>query len=180
MSKPGTYALGPENGKLLVRTGKRGAAARAGHDLVIDVTSWKATVQLGTEPADALLELTADSHSLRVLEGSGGAQSLGDDDKTGIQQTIDEEVLKGSAIAFRSTAVQAAPDGRLSVRGELELAGASHPIAFELQLADDGRLTGRASVKQSDWGMKPYSTLFGTLKVNDEVVVQIDGQLPAD
>jgi len=27
--------------------------------------------------------------------------------------------------------------------------------------------------------MKPYSALFGTLKVNDEVVVQIDGHLPS-
>jgi polyisoprenoid-binding protein YceI len=65
------------------------------------------------------------------------------------------------------------------VTGELELAGASHPIAFDLQLANDGRLTGRASVKQSDWGMKPYSVLFGTLKVADEVQVTIDAQLPA-
>jgi hypothetical protein len=179
MSKPGTYALGPENGKLTVRTGKSGAAARAGHDLLIDVTSWRATLQLGAELAETQLELTADSHSLRVLEGSGGLQSLADDDKAGIQQTIDEEVLTGSAIAFRSTAVQAAPDKRLSVTGQLELAGASSSIAFDLQLADDGRLTGRASFKQSDWGMKPYSALFGTLKVADEVQVTIDAQLPA-
>jgi hypothetical protein len=38
-----------------------------------------------------------------VREGTGGMQALGDDDKANIQQTIDDEVLKRQAIAFRST-----------------------------------------------------------------------------
>ena len=45
--------------------------------------------------------------------------------------------------------------------------------------AADGRLTGTATVKQTDWGMKPYTALFGTLKVADEVEVAIDAGLPA-
>jgi hypothetical protein len=44
-------------------------------------------------------------------------------------------------------------------------------------VAGDGSLTGTAVVKQSDWGMKPYSTLFGTLKVVDEVEVAIEALL---
>ena len=45
-------------------------------------------------------------------------------------------------------------------------------------LAVDGdRLTGAVSLKQSDWGIKPYSALFGTLKVVDEVQVAIDAAL---
>ena len=49
--------------------------------------------------------------SLRVLEGTGGIKTLDDGDKDNIRQTIDEEVLKGTAIEFRSTAVQAVGDG---------------------------------------------------------------------
>jgi polyisoprenoid-binding protein YceI len=63
------------------------------------------------------------------------------------------------------------------VTGELELAGRRHPITFDLAAAD-GRLTGTATVKQTDWGMKPYTALFGTLKVADEVVIAIDAGLP--
>jgi polyisoprenoid-binding protein YceI len=174
---PGTYAVGPESGTLTVRTGKGGAAARAGHNLLIEVGTWGATVQLAADPASSVLELTADSHSLRVLDGTGGMTALSDDDKAGITQTIAEEVLKGMPIAFRSTSVQAAGDGRLRVQGDLELAGGNNPIAFELQIADDGTVRGGATVTQTAWGMKPYSALFGTLKVADEVEVAIDARL---
>ena len=35
-------------------------------------------------------------------------------------------------------------------------------------------LSGKAVVKQTDWGMEPYSALFGALKVADEVEVEVD------
>jgi len=43
---------------------------------------------------------------------------------------------------------------------------------------DGDHLTGSAQVKQTDWRMKPYSALFGTLKVADVVEVSIDATLP--
>lgn len=169
-----SHVFGPENASLTVRTKRTGAASKAGHDLLIEVTSWSATLDPDADPA---LELTADAHSLRVLEGSGGIQALGDDDRAGIEQTIDEEVLMGTPIEFRSSKVELGADGGPGrVEGELELAGKRHPLAFELATGADGRLTGTATVRQSDWGMKPYSALFGTLKVADEVEVQVETQ----
>lgn len=155
--------FGPANATLTVRTKRTGAASKAGHDLLIEVTSWEATLD------EARVTLTADPRSLRVLEGSGGIQPLDDDDRAGIEQTIDEEVLKGDPIQFRSTSV----DGS-RVEGELELAGERRPIRFDLAAGEDGRLTATAVVKQSDWGMRPYTALFGTLKVADEVEVTVD------
>ena len=160
--------LGPENGTLTVRTGKGGAAAKAGHNLVIEVTRWSATLD-----ADAA-ELTADATSMRVVGGSGGISPLGDDEKAGIAQTIDEEVLKGTAIVFRSSAVRRAVE-RVEVAGELELAGKTRPLTFALTDAG-GHITGSALLKQTDWGMKPYSALFGTLKVADVVEIAIDAR----
>src|SRR4051794_22848443 len=171
---PGTHMVGPENGRLTVHTRKGGAASKAGHDLVIEVTSWQGTLHLGDETR---VTLTADARSMRVREGSGGMTSLGDDDKSNIEQTIDDEVLKGTAIQFRSTAVRSEGD-RLAVSGELELARRRVPISFELSV-DGSRLSGSATVKQTDFGMKPYSALFGTLKVLDEVQVAVDANLDA-
>jgi polyisoprenoid-binding protein YceI len=151
----------------------------AGHDLVIDVTSWEATLEVGDDPGQIGLNLKADAGSLRVHEGTGGVQELGDEDKTEIQQTIDDEVLKGQPIAFRSTEVEATKGGRrLRVRGDLQMAGNGHPVEFELGVGSDGKITGGATLKQTDWGIKPYSGLFGALKVADEVEVVVEASPP--
>jgi len=160
------HRLGPENATLTVHTRRGGAAAKAGHDLELGVTSWQATLD------DTSAELTADATSLRVIRGTGGMQALGDEDKANIHQTIDDDVLRRQDIVFRSTRV----DGD-RIEGDLTLAGQTQPIAFELERGDDGRIRARATVTQTRWGMKPFSALFGTLKVLDDVEVVLDARL---
>ena len=167
------YTLGPEDGILAVRTSRTGAIAKAGHDLLMHVTEWSATLDTGDAPS---LALEADGTSLRVREGTGGIKPLDDDDLTNIETTIHDEVLRRRDITFRSTSVQLDGD-TVAVAGDLTLLGTTRPLAFELALVD-GRVTGAAVVKQTDWGMKPYTALFGTLKVADEVRVEIDAGLP--
>jgi polyisoprenoid-binding protein YceI len=164
--------FGPDNARLTIKTGRKGAAAKAGHDLLIEVGSWEATLDPEAQPA---LTLTADSRSFRVLEGTGGVKGLDDDDKANIAKTIDDEVLKGCAIEFRSSQVDQRADGSLSVSGELELGGRRRPVAFELA-NQDGRLAGGATVNQTDFGIKPYTALFGALKVADEVRIAVETQ----
>src|SRR4051794_38117037 len=143
---------GPHNATLTLHTGRAGAAAKAGHDLTILVERCEATVD-GEQ-----VTLDADSSSLRVLEGSGGISPLGDEEKAAIKQTIDEEILKGRPITYRS--------------GELTLNGVTRPVAYSFDGAE-----GRAEIKQTDFKIKPYPALFGTLKVADvvEVKVRTDG-----
>jgi polyisoprenoid-binding protein YceI len=178
---PGTYDLGPQDGRLTIHTRKTGAASKAGHNLLIEAQTWGATAQFAPDLAQSVLELTADSRSLIVREGTGGMTSLSDEDKSGISQTIEQEVLKATPISFRSTAVRPDGDNRLRVTGDLELVNTINLVAFDLDVSDDGRVTGTATIKQTEWGMKPYSALFGTLKVADEVQVTIDAKLrPAE
>jgi polyisoprenoid-binding protein YceI len=172
--QPGAHKFGPDNATLRVKTGRSGAAAKAGHDLVMEVTSWEATLDVGDSPS---LQLSADPSSLKVVEGSGGMQALDDDAKADILKSIDKDVLKKKAIQFRSTSVEQR-DGGLAVTGDLELVGTSAPVQFDVSVRDDGALSGRATVKQTNWGMKPYSALFGALKVNDDVEVIVDGKVP--
>ena len=79
--QPGTYELGPADGTLSVRTSRTGAAAKAGHDLRMEVGSWSATIALAEDPAQTTMRLSADSRSLRVLEGTGGMSALDEDDR---------------------------------------------------------------------------------------------------
>jgi uncharacterized protein involved in outer membrane biogenesis len=171
---PGKHQFGPENGELLVHTRRTGAAAKAGHDLEMEVTAWSGTIDVGETPEQTTVALSADGGSLRVREGRGGIQSLGDDDKASIRQSIDDEVLKRTPIEFRSSIVQPSADGEgLRVHGTLEALGRTVPTEFDLATAE-GKLTGKAIVKQTDLGLKPYSILFGTLKVTDEVRITIE------
>jgi polyisoprenoid-binding protein YceI len=174
----GTYALGPTVASLKVWTGKEGRAAKAGHNLEIEVADWSATLELGGSPDATTLSLTAGSRSLRVLAGSGGMQKLGDDDRAKIDKAIDDEVLKGGEIKFQSTDVHRV-DGTddFHVHGDLTLLGTTAPVAFTLTVGDDDRFAAEALIKQSDFGMKPYSTLFGTLRVKDELRVAVEGKL---
>jgi polyisoprenoid-binding protein YceI len=63
------------------------------------------------------------------------------------------------------------------VQGELELMGQRRPAQFVLEIGDNGKLTGSTVLKQSDWGIKQYSILFGTIKVADEVKVTVAADL---
>ena len=84
------------------------------------------------------LVLEVDAGSLRVHDGIGGMQPLGDLEKESIRETIDEEILKRMDIEFRSTAVQEAPKAAFSVQGDLRLVGTTRP----------SRSTSRSTLRQ--------------------------------
>ena len=179
MSIPaGEYRFGPENSTLAINTGRTGAVARAGHDLLIQVSSWEGTLAVADDPAQSRVDVTADGSSLRVLEGTGGIQALDDDDRQNIRQTIDDEVLHRTQVTFRSRSVEPTASG-LHVEGELHMLDHSHPLAFDVAADGGGSIEAVAVIKQTDFGMKPYTALFGALKVADAVRVTLTAQLPS-
>jgi len=172
----GIHRLGPDNASLQVKTYREGMAAKVGHDLVIDVTRWDATVDLTAWT----VELNADPRSLEVREGVRGLKPLTDKDRREIHRNIDDKVLHGRPIAFRSTAARPSEaDGRLVVEGQLTMAGTTRPVALQLDVGVDGRVAGTIPLTQSDWEIKPYRGLMGALKVRDSLDIVLDARLPA-
>jgi polyisoprenoid-binding protein YceI len=177
----GIHELGPDTASLVVKTYREGLAARAGHDLIIEVRRWEATLEVGEDPSHSSVQLQADPRSFCPREGLRGVKPLSDKDRDEVRKNIDEKVLGGEPISFRSSAVDTADgDGRLSVRGELTIRGQSRPAGFELSVGADGHVTGTARLVQSEWGIKPYRGLMGALKVRDSLEVVFDGVLPTD
>jgi hypothetical protein len=169
MSIPeGTHNIGPSNGSLTVKTGKEGAAAKAGHNLVLGVNSWEATIEGGDSPS---IKFTADPSSLEVIEGSGGAKPLTDDDKTDIKKSIDNKVLGSSQISFTSSEVS---NG--TANGDLSIAGKSSQVSVPLKV-DGDTIKGSVTLSQKDFGIKKFSALMGALKVKDEVTVEFEAKL---
>jgi polyisoprenoid-binding protein YceI len=174
---PGTHQVGAADGSLRVHTYREGVAQKVGHDLIIDVGGWKATVEVGDDGSPAAISLEVDPASLQVLEGHRGVKPLTDKDRAEIRSNIDQKILLGRPIAFTSSAVDHR-GGRLTARGELTMAGATRPASFELQVEDAGRVHGTLSVTQSEWGIKPYRAFMGALKVRDSVEIVLDVPLP--
>jgi hypothetical protein len=102
----GTHRLGPDNAALQVKTFREGMASKVGHDLVIDVTAWEATVILAEDEAQSTLELSADTRSLHVREGLHGLKPLSDKDRVQIRKSTDEKVLGQQPISFRASGVE--------------------------------------------------------------------------
>lgn len=177
--RAGTHELGPDTASLVVKTYREGVAAKVGHDLIIVVRQWGATLEVGEDPSQSSLRLHADPRSLYSREGLRGLKPLTEKDREEIRKNI-EKVLGREEISFRSSAVEAAEgDGRLTVRGQLNLHGQSRPVSFELSVGADGHVTGTAPLVQSAWGIKPYRGLMGALKVRDSLEVVFEGRLPA-
>jgi len=177
--------LGPDNGSVRVYTRREGLGARVGHDLTLQATRWSAEVEL--DPGDltrSSVSTTVDASSLEVLEGRGGAIPLSEKDRADIRKNIAQKVLqvdRHPQITFRSTGVEAASPDRLTLAGELTLAGTTRPVRLELQREageDADRLSGRVTITQTDWGIKPFSAMLGALKVSNDVEVEIDVRVP--
>ncbi|MFB9834684.1 YceI family protein [Actinoallomurus acaciae] len=171
-----TYALGPAAGTLRLRTGRSGLGRRAGHDLTMEVARWsgEAVIDLG-DPSASAVTAEIDPASFEVVEGGGGVVALTAADRIEILKTVREKILKTRAhpaIRFRSTGAAGSP-AAFTVEGELTIMGVTRPVTVRGRIFDD-RLTGEATVVQSRWGIKPYSALFGQLRVADEVKIEFD------
>jgi polyisoprenoid-binding protein YceI len=172
----GTYELGPGAGRVLVKTGRAGLAAKVGHDLTMEITRWSARV---TVPDDGLAAatLTADLDlgSLAVREGTGGAKPLTDKDRRDILNSATKILGASATASFASTGVIPAPGGG-AIEGTLTLHGASRPLRIQVISPARGHYRGTAVVRQSDFGITPYSGFFGALKLRDEVTVEFEVQ----
>jgi polyisoprenoid-binding protein YceI len=179
MAAPGTHEIHKGNGTVQVRTYREGIAQKVGHDLIIDVARWQATVEIAADGNVSAVALEVDTRSLGVREGMNGLKPLTDKDRADIGKTIQEKILRGQPITFRSSAVEPG-SGRLTVRGDLTIVGTTRPASFELILTPEGRVSGTLPVTQSEWGIKPYRGLLGALKVRDTIEVVLDVALPSD
>ncbi len=172
------HQVGPHSGTLKVKTYREGVAQKIGHDLVIEVEHWDATVDVGLDGAVRSVQMNADAGSLEVREAHNGAKALTDKDRNHIHTSIEEKVLGGKPIAFSSTAIEPRGGG-VSVRGDLTMAGTTHEATFDIEVSPDGHVAGTLPVTQSQWGIKPYRAFMGALKVRDTVEVVVDARLPA-
>ena len=177
----GTHPLGPQAGQLLLRTSRTGLGSKAGHDLTIEVSRWSGVAVVDTaRPANSSVTVDVDADSFEVRQATGGVKPFTDRDRTDVKKTIREKILhpaRHPEISFRSTRITGQPDA-FTIHGDLAIVGVIRPVTIPCAASADGRVRGTATVKQTDWGIKPYSAFLGALRLKDEVQVQLEVQLP--
>lgn len=168
------WTFGAADGELTLHTGVAGRAARMGHRLTIAMTRWQACVNWSDEKPDTAT-LVVEVDSLEVVRGEGGVKGLSGPEKALVRANALKSLSANRfpQIRFNAEEIEKTENGyRLS--GALQIRGRDRDHVVELrteELADSWRLTGQSVVKQTDFGVKPYSLLMGSLQVADEVTV---------
>jgi YceI-like domain len=176
----GSFRLGPDNGRIILRTGRAGLAAKAGHDLTLEVTRWSARIDVPDEEAGgvtaAAVSAELDLGSLAVREGTGGAKPLTDRDRADIKKTIGGILGDGEA-SFTSTRIIRFGASGGAIEGTLTINGKTQPARLQVTEPGPGRYRGTATVQQTAFGIKPYVGFLGALKLRDEVGVEFEVDL---
>ena len=173
------WTLDTSDGQLLVHTGVTGRAAKMGHRLTIAMNNWAAAVRwTAGEPVEA--ELTVEVDSLDVLHGEGGVKGLTRPEKalarSNALRTLDAD--RYPQIRFRAGDIDKVDDG-YRLAGMLTIHGVTGECEIGLRVEDLGkawRLSCETVVRQSDFGIKPYSMLMGSMKLVDAVTVSFTAE----
>jgi polyisoprenoid-binding protein YceI len=178
--RPGRHQLGPEHGRIILRTSRDGLAATAGHDLTIEATRWSGVLAVNEDLSPAGLDVHIDMGALLVREGTGGVKPLSDRDRREIAVTARKTLAADrypEAVFAASTFAPAAAGGGGEISGTLTLHGETRPLRLRVSQAGPDRYHAEATVVQTDYGIKPYSGFLGALRVRDAVEVAADVDL---
>ena len=177
MISSGTYEVGPRQGTLQLHTGREGVAKKVGHDLVIEAKAWTAKVNVdGDDLTRSTASVTVDTRSLEVVSGTGGAKPLSDKDRKDIKENIDKKVLKTDKfpdITFQSSRVESKGADKATVHGDLTIMGTARPASMDIVVSGN-KANGTMTLRQSDFGIKPFSALMGALKLADELTITVE------
>jgi polyisoprenoid-binding protein YceI len=177
----GRHHFDTERGRIVLRTFRDGLASQAGHDLTIEVGRWSGDLTIGGNSDPSELEVRVDMGSLIVRAGTGGLKPLTDRDRREIAVTA-RRVLGADhhpEAVFTAAKFEPAADGGGVISGTFTLAGVARPLQLRVTQTGPGQYRAASSVRQSDYGIKPYTAFFGALKVRDAIDVEVDFSLPS-
>ncbi len=164
-------AIDSRTSSMTVRVYRAGVLSFAGHNHEIAAPVARGTV----DTSGRRVELYVNSGLLQVRDPEAS-----DKDRAEIQSTmLGPQVLDAQRypeIAFRSTAVATTGAGAWRVQGDLSLHGQTHPVTVEVKQTN-GRFTGSAEFRQTEFGITPVKVAGGTIRVKDEVRLEFDIQL---
>lgn len=178
------YRVVPAESQLRLLVYRAGPLAALGHNHVITTSDIRGTVYLQPEllRSGFELQIPLDSFKIdvpaqRAQEGAGFRSTPSAADIAGTREHMLGPVLDAAhypTLTLRSLGMSGPPwYPRIAVRVTLHGVSRDYVVPTALFHAPDGRLvaTGGLALKQSDFGIKPFSIFNGALSVQDRLDV---------
>jgi hypothetical protein len=159
------------NGTIQVFTFKEGVLSAVAHDLCIRLQAFEITldgtaVRAELDLRSLLVEGPMQNGVLQAAQYDAGKRA-------DVARAMHGEVLhteQHPTATFSGSAV-ATGDG-YHVEGQLQLAGNSQPLAFDVQ-NERGTYRARFELEPSRWGISQYKALLGAIKLKDMLKVEL-------
>ena len=172
------FRIDPAATSVVVQVGRAGLFKFAGHDHEVAAPGVEGRISL--DSSDPSRSRVAVQFNAKALTVTGRGEPAGDVDE--VQRTMLSErvldVTRYPTIAFESDriSVQQRSAGRVTLRveGRLTLHGVTKPVSIPVAVRLEGNrmtATAEATVRQSDFGIRPVTAAGGTVRVKDEVDV---------
>jgi polyisoprenoid-binding protein YceI len=166
------HNIDTQKSTLTIHVGKTGAFSGLGHEHEVRAPIQSGTADTGSHSA---VEIHVDARALRVIDKDASEKERAEVQKTMLgPEVLDSE--HHQEIMFKSTGAESAGEGRWTLRGNLTLHGQTRPVTVQVTLKD-GRYTGEATVKQTDFGIKPPGK--AGVRAKDEIRIEFDVRLAA-
>jgi polyisoprenoid-binding protein YceI len=172
---PGTrYLVDPGVSRLTIRVSAGGMLSGLGHSPTFAARDYTGEIRFDPDASgEASVQLIIKAGSLALVD------EVSEKDRREIERTMHQEVLGSSAhpeIVYRGSDVSVSPSGNgwyaVRISGTLTLRGGTRPQPVSARVAVTGdtlRASGEFTLRQSDYGIRPYTGAGGLLKVKDEL-----------
>lgn len=181
------FDVDPQRSSVQILVFRAGALARLGHNHVVTSSSISGRIWLhprfersGIELEMPVASFVVDDQQARAERGAEFSSRISQEDIAGTRRNmLGPDVLNAQQypiIRIQSvevTGTWAAP----SVTARITLKGVQRDVTVPLELSlDDRRLRARGQfdIRQSDFGMKPFSVALGALAVQDRLHIEFE------
>jgi polyisoprenoid-binding protein YceI len=176
---PHTYALDPQKSSVAIHVGKSGLLKGAGHEHEVAGGTFRGSVV--ADEADlsrSSVQVAWMAGELRVTGAGEPAKDVPEVQAAMVGSRV-LDAARFPEIVFRSRAVAGARVSagvyELKVRGELTLHGVSRELVLPMRVelaGDTLTATGRATLEQSAFDIKPVTAAGGLVKVKNAVELE--------
>jgi polyisoprenoid-binding protein YceI len=170
------YRVDPAQSLVVIEARRGGSLARIGHDHVVashDVMGYVAPEEGRADLYVSLERLVVDEPGLRAE--SGFETQPTESDIEGTRRNMLEKVLEAEQFPFARVRVNGIDSGAGRLDVAITLHGTTRELKIPAQIETGAReigVSGRLELKQTDFGIVPFSLLGGAIQVQDRLALR--------